>query len=96
MYEWLHVYAGPPAWLNNMQSMAVRSFTAPQRLHDGSSLCMFPADWQYPDGYHGYWNRDLWEVNSHFGTEADLHALVDGMHERGMLAMLDIGEAPRK
>ena len=27
-------------------------------------------------GYHGYWHRNWEKVNSHFGTEEDLHELV--------------------
>ncbi|HMI36803.1 MAG TPA: alpha-amylase family glycosyl hydrolase, partial [Steroidobacteraceae bacterium] len=41
-------------------------------------------------GYHGYWITDFTTVDPHFGTEADLHALVEATHERGMKLYLDI------
>ena len=42
------------------------------------------------DGYHGYWAVDLERVNPHFGDLAMLRRLVDAVHERGMLVVLDI------
>ena len=41
-------------------------------------------------GYHGYWITDFMHVDPHFGTDADLHALIDAAHARGMKAYLDI------
>jgi len=41
-------------------------------------------------GYHGYWIIDFTSVDPHFGSEADLHALVDAAHARGMKVYLDI------
>ena len=41
-------------------------------------------------GYHGYWGRDWYKVNSNFGTEADLLELVQKLHDRGMWIMVDI------
>ncbi|MGC9665712.1 pullulanase-type alpha-1,6-glucosidase [Planosporangium sp. 12N6] len=41
-------------------------------------------------GYHGYWITDFTRVDPHFGTEADLKALVAGAHRRGMKVYLDI------
>ncbi|MFT3905854.1 MAG: alpha-amylase family glycosyl hydrolase [Steroidobacteraceae bacterium] len=41
-------------------------------------------------GYHGYWITDFTQVDPHFGTAADLHALVDAAHARGMKLYLDI------
>ena len=43
-----------------------------------------------PGGYHGYWAQDLYAVNSHFGSAADLAALSAALHARGMLLMVDI------
>ena len=41
-----------------------------------------------PDGsaYHGYWQQNLYEVNSNFGTPADLQALSAALHSRGMVS----------
>jgi len=43
-----------------------------------------------PEGYHGYWAQDIYQVNSNFGTEDDLKALVDAAHARGIWVMLDV------
>jgi hypothetical protein len=36
--------------------------------------------------YHGYWPRDLYSINSHFGTPEDLKKLSDALHARGMVS----------
>jgi glycosidase len=41
-------------------------------------------------GYHGYWITDFLHVDPHFGTDADLHELVNAAHARGMKVYLDI------
>jgi glycosidase len=41
-------------------------------------------------GYHGYWIIDFTHVDPHFGTDADMHALADAVHARGMKLYLDI------
>jgi len=33
--------------------------------------------------YHGYWQEDMYQVNMHFGTAADLKGLSDALHARG-------------
>ncbi len=38
--------------------------------------------------------RDMWSLNSEFGTAADLHEMIDTMHRLGMWAMLDTGAFP--
>ena len=43
-----------------------------------------------PGGYHGYWASDLFSVNAHFGAAADLVALSDALHARGMFLMVDV------
>jgi glycosidase len=40
--------------------------------------------------YHGYWITDFMHVDPHFGTDADLHQLVNAAHARGMKVYLDI------
>lgn len=42
------------------------------------------------EAYHGFWAQDLYSINPHFGTEADLKALADALHARGMYLMVDI------
>ncbi|KRA61397.1 alpha-amylase [Caulobacter sp. Root656] len=41
-------------------------------------------------GYHGYWITDFTDVDPHFGTRAQLKALVDAAHARGLKVYLDI------
>ncbi|KAL3421466.1 alpha-amylase [Phlyctema vagabunda] len=40
--------------------------------------------------YHGYWQKNIYKLNKPYGTEEDLKALSDALHERGMYLMLDI------
>lgn len=39
--------------------------------------------------YHGYWPKDLDNTEEHFGSLADLKALVDGAHAAGIKVILD-------
>ena len=41
-------------------------------------------------GYHGYWVTDFTRVDPHFGEDADMRALVEAVHSRGMKIYLDI------
>lgn len=41
----------------------------------------------YGEAYHGYWQQDLYDVNSHFGTSDDLKALAQALHGRGMVGL---------
>jgi len=53
----------------------------------GSSQdCGLGSGWSY----HGYWAEDYFQVDPHFGSEADLKELVDAVHKAGMTFILDI------
>jgi glycosidase len=41
-------------------------------------------------GYHGYWITDFTQIDPHLGSNADLKALVDAAHARGMKVYFDI------
>jgi alpha-amylase len=41
-------------------------------------------------GYHGYWITDFMQIDPHLGTNAELRALVDAAHARGMKVYFDI------
>lgn len=43
----------------------------------------------YGEAYHGYWSKDLYSLNAHFGTRQDLLDLSDALHRRGMYLMVD-------
>ncbi|MEW5740955.1 MAG: alpha-amylase family glycosyl hydrolase [Myxococcota bacterium] len=47
------------------------------------------ADGRTYSGYHGYWPVDLDALESCFGTEADLKALVDAAHAKGIQVLFD-------
>ncbi len=45
----------------------------------------------FPDwAYHGYWADDFTRLDPRFGTEAELRALVEAAHARGMAVLLDV------
>lgn len=33
-------------------------------------------------GYHGYWAKNLYEINENYGTAEDLKSLVSAAHEK--------------
>jgi len=41
-------------------------------------------------GYHGYWITDFTQIDPHLGTNADMKALIDGAHAKGMKVFFDI------
>ncbi len=41
-------------------------------------------------GYHGYWQLDFTQIDPHFGTNAEMVALVEAAHARGMKVFFDI------
>ena len=43
----------------------------------------------YP-GYHGYHANNFYTINSHFGTEQELHDLINECHSRNIWVMLDV------
>lgn len=43
-------------------------------------LLTCPSD--TPGGYHGYWAKDLYEVNENYGTADDLKSFVNAAHEK--------------
>lgn len=40
-------------------------------------------------GYHAYWPDDPFGVEEHFGSDQDLHTLVDEAHARGIRVIMD-------
>ena len=41
-------------------------------------------------GYHGYWITDFTQIDPHLGTNAELEALIDDAHARGIKVYFDI------
>ncbi|KAI5777182.1 glycoside hydrolase superfamily [Geopyxis carbonaria] len=56
----------------------------------------FDAVWITPvventdGGYHGYWAKNLYNVNSNHGTAAELKSLISAAHDKGMYIMVDV------
>ncbi|KAJ5449451.1 glycoside hydrolase superfamily [Penicillium daleae] len=42
------------------------------------------------EAYHGYWQQEIYNVNTNYGTAADLLALSEALHSRGMYLMVDV------
>jgi alpha-amylase len=49
-----------------------------------NAIWISPVVQNTPDGYHGYWAKDFFSVNEHFGSESDLKSLVNACHSRGV------------
>ncbi len=41
-------------------------------------------------GYHGYWITDFTQIDPHLGTNAELRAIIEAAHARGMKVYFDI------
>ncbi|MFI2488199.1 pullulanase-type alpha-1,6-glucosidase [Promicromonospora kroppenstedtii] len=41
-------------------------------------------------GYHGYWITDFTRIDPHLGTNAELEALIDDAHARGLKVYFDV------
>ena len=48
------------------------------------------APGQESAGYHGYWITDFTQIDPHLGTNADMEALIDAAHAKGMKVFFDI------
>ncbi|KAJ5622772.1 hypothetical protein N7490_011377 [Penicillium lividum] len=42
------------------------------------------------EAYHGYWQQEIYNVNTNYGTAANLLALSEALHARGMYLMVDV------
>jgi alpha-amylase len=49
-----------------------------------------PGGWFEHCAFHGYWADDFTKIDPRFGSEADLEALVEAAHARGIKVLLDI------
>ncbi|KAL4880730.1 glycoside hydrolase superfamily [Aspergillus karnatakaensis] len=41
-------------------------------------------------GFHGYWQKNIYGIDSNLGTADDIRALSQALHDRGMYFMLDV------
>jgi alpha-amylase len=49
-----------------------------------------PDNTKYGEAYHGYWPKNLYALNEHFGTADELHRLVSEVHRRDMYLIVDV------
>ncbi|HRI48959.1 MAG TPA: alpha-amylase family glycosyl hydrolase [Pseudomonadota bacterium] len=56
---------------------------------EGTDAIGLGTDGRNYTAYHGYWPRDLSKPEPRFGTAADLTAVVDAAHTRGIKIMID-------
>ncbi|OJJ55916.1 hypothetical protein ASPSYDRAFT_92119 [Aspergillus sydowii CBS 593.65] len=49
-----------------------------------------PETTAFGTGFHGYWQKNIYNVESHLGTADDIKALSKALHDRGMYLMLDV------
>ncbi|EGG15229.1 putative alpha-amylase [Cavenderia fasciculata] len=54
------------------------------------AIWISPVITNYPGGYHGYWQTDIYSINSNFGTSQDLLNLIQECHARDIWVMLDV------
>lgn len=54
-----------------------------------TSIWLTPVFENMPDGYHGYWIKDFYNIDPQFGSKEDLQELVEEAHKRDMKVILD-------
>jgi len=54
------------------------------------AIWISPVITNYPEGYHGYWQTDFYNINDNFGSSDDLINLIKQCHSRGIWVMLDV------
>lgn len=54
-----------------------------------STIVLSPIMANAPDGYHGYWIEDFYEIDEQFGTMDDFHELIEEAHDKDMKVVLE-------
>jgi len=55
-----------------------------------NAIWISPVVANTPDGYHGYWVNNIYEINEYFGTPEELKELIQTCHERDIWVMVDV------
>lgn len=55
-----------------------------------NAIWISPIPEQTDKGFHGYWQKNISNINPHFGSSSDLKKLVAACHSRGIWVMLDV------
>lgn len=72
------------------------TFTGLQNNLDYISKMGFDAIWISPiientdGGYHGYWMKNIYNLNPKFGTEEEFQSLIAKCHEKDIWVMVDV------
>ncbi|APR81992.1 Periplasmic alpha-amylase [Minicystis rosea] len=86
-------YAGVTAKINagyfNSLGVNLLWLTVPMDNTDQSGKASDPNDTHLYSAYHGYWPKNLDQTENHFGTMADLKALVDAAHTKNIKVIID-------
>lgn len=86
-------YAGVTAKIDanyfNDLGVTLLWLTVPMDNTSQSGAATDPADTHQYSAYHGYWPQNLDQPEGHFGTMADLKALVDAAHAKKIKVILD-------
>ncbi|HEV7559591.1 MAG TPA: alpha-amylase family glycosyl hydrolase, partial [Kofleriaceae bacterium] len=56
---------------------------------DNTHVSEVGSDGHRYSGYHGYWPKDATAIDSHFGTQAELKAMIDHAHQHGIQILVD-------
>jgi hypothetical protein len=59
-------------------------------LLGANAIWISPIVENTPKGYHGYWAKDIYSINPHFGSEKDLQFLITECHRRDIWVMVDV------
>ncbi|KAF2439471.1 glycoside hydrolase family 13 protein [Karstenula rhodostoma CBS 690.94] len=55
-----------------------------------TAVWISPITEQVANAYHGYYQTDLYSLNSNFGTARDLRSLASALHSKNMYLMVDV------
>lgn len=55
-----------------------------------TAVWISPVTKQVAQAYHGYYQTDLYSINTNFGTADELKSLASAVHSKGMYLMLDV------
>lgn len=58
--------------------------------HGFTAISLSPLMENAPEGYHGYWIEDFFQVEDEFGSIEDLQELVEEAHKREMKVFLEL------
>ncbi len=81
-------FSGVTQMLDYLDDLGVRTIWLSNPQDNAEGAWAGDCDAVYA-GYHAYWPDQARAVEEHFGTEADLHDLVQGAHDRGMRVIMD-------